>query len=134
MAVEHLPHTVVWDDQDLVNQRVGAGELMRRLARVLQADLVERTFRDEPRYELRRVYRGGFELTIVAGHIYDTREVLSLVVELRAAGLARPLASFHLSDGLERVKASGATAWLRAANGTVLILGEGLGGIVEVQN
>lgn len=134
MVVEHLPHTVIWDDQEAVNQRLGVGELMRRLARILEADLVERTFRDEPRYELRRIYRGGFELTVVAGHIYDTREVLSMAVELRGAGMARPLASFHLSNGLERVKASGNTAWLRAANGTVLILGEGLGGIVEVQN
>ncbi len=134
MAVEHLRHTVIWDDAQAQNQRLAAGEAMRRLAHVLEAELSERSFRDEPRYELRRVYRGGFELTIVAGHIYDTREHLSMVVELRAAAMSRPLASYHLSEGLQRVKASGNTVWIRATNGTVLILGEGLGGIVEVQN
>ena len=108
--------------------------MMRRLAGVLRAEYRERTFRGEPRYELRRVYGGGFELSVIAGHIYDTRETLSLAVELRAAGQSRPLASYHLSSGVERVKASADTAWLRAANGTVLIVGESLGGIVEIQN
>ena len=134
---EHLPrtyHTVVWDDQETMNQQLDAGEMMRRLAVVLQAEYHERTFRGEPRYELRRVYRGGFELSILAGHIYDTRETLSMAVELWAAGMSRPLVSYHLSSGLQRVKASGNTAWLRAANGAVLIVGEGLGGIVEAQN
>ncbi len=134
MAMERLRHTIIWDDAQAENQRLDAGEAMRRLAQVLEAELSERSFRDEPRYELRRVYRGGFELTIVAGHIYDTREHLSMAVELRAAGMSRTLASYHLSEGLQRVKASGNTVWIRAANGTVLILGEGLGGIVEVQN
>ena len=132
--MERLAHMLTWDDQHAINQRIDAGEMMRRLAHVLSAELVERAFRGEPRYELRRTYRGGFELGIIAGHIYDTREVLSMAVELRAAGMQRPLASYHLSSGLERVKASEATAWLRAANGTILIVGEGLGGIVEVQN
>ena len=131
---KYLPHSVAWDDQDAMNQRLDAGEMMRRLAGVLHADFSERSFRDEPRYELRRIYRGGFELTIVAGHIYDTRENLSMVVELRAAGSNRPLASYHLSNGLERIKVSGDTAWIRATNGPVLIVGESLGGIVEVQN
>ena len=131
---EHLPHVVTWDDQCATHQRLDAREMMRRLAGVLQADYSERTFRDEQRYELRRVYRGGFELMILAGHIYDTRESLSMIVELRAAGFSRPLASYHLAHGLERIKASADTAWICAANGTVLIVGEGLGGIVEVQN
>lgn len=129
-----MPHVVFWDDQHAVNQRLEAGELMRRLALVLDGDLVARSFRDEPRYELRRAYPGDLELRIVAGHVYDTRETLSLAVELWGAERSRPLASYHLSGGLERVKASGATAWLRAANGVVLILGDGLGGLIEVQN
>ena len=127
-------HVVTWDDQHAANQQLDAGEMMRRLAGVLQADYQERSFRGEPRYELKRVYRGGFELAIIAGHIYDTRESLSMVVELRASGMDRPLASYHLAHGPQRVKASGDTAWIRAANGTVLIVGEGLGGILEVQN
>ncbi len=134
MSATALPHTVFWDDQDTVNQRVDAGEMMRRLGRVLEAEFVERSFRGEPRYEIRRVYPRGFELRIVAGHIYDTRELLSMAVELWAAGVDRPLASYHLSSGIERVKASANSAWIRAFNGTVLIVGEGLGGIVEVQN
>jgi hypothetical protein len=129
-----LPHTVIWDDQEGVNQVVHADELMRRLARVLDAELRERTFRGEPRYELRRVYDGEFELRVIAGHIYDTREALSMAIELTLAGGDRPVASYHLSSGLERVKASADTAWLRAANGTVVIVGAGLGGIIEVQN
>jgi len=129
-----LPHTVFWDDQDTVNQRIDAGEMMRRLGRVLEAEFVERRFRGEPRYELQRVYAGGWQLRIVAGHIYDTRELLSMAVELRATGIDRPLASYHLSTGIERIKASASSAWIRASNGTVLIVGEGLGGIVEVQN
>jgi hypothetical protein len=44
------------------------------------------------------------------------------------------LSSTHLSGGVERVKASQDTAWLRARNGTIVIVGESLGGIVEVQN
>jgi hypothetical protein len=131
---ERLPHTVFWDDPGQSNQQLDAGELMRRLARVLGADFKERTFRGEPRYELHRVYGDGLELAIIAGHIYDTRETLSLALELRSAGRERPLASYHLSGGLQRVKVSGAVAWLRAANGTVLIVGDGLGGLVEVQN
>lgn len=133
-SIERLAHRIVWDDQDAVNQQIEAGEMMRRLATVLDAGYTARTFRGEPRYELRREYPGGLELSIIAGHIYDTREVLSLVVELRATGQSRPLASFHLSNGLERVKVAPGTAWLRASNGTVLIIGEGLGGIVEAQN
>jgi len=127
-------HRLLWDDQDAVNQQIEAGEMMRRLATVLDAIYTERVFRGEPRYELRREYPDGLELSIIAGHIYDTREVLSLIVELRVTGQSRPLASFHLSNGLERVKAAPGTAWLRATNGTVLIVGEGLGGIVEAQN
>ena len=134
MMADRLPHRVVWDDRHGEQQQLEAGEMMRRLAGVLQAELVERSFRGEPRYELRRVYRGGFELTIMAGHIYDTRETLSMAVELRAAGMDRPLASYHLSGGVGRIKASETTAWISAANGTVLIVGEGLGGIIEVQN
>ena len=134
MMLDRLPHLVTWDDQQAINQRIDAGEMMRRLARVLDAEYRERSFRGEPRYELRRTYRGGFELAIVAGHIYDTRENLSMGVELRAAGMIRPLASYHLSDGLERIKVSDDTAWIRATNGAVLIVGEGLGGILEVQN
>jgi hypothetical protein len=133
-VTERLPHTVFWDDADQSNQQIDAGELMRRLSNVLGGSLVERTFRGEPRYELRRRYGDGLELTIVAGHIYDTRETLSLAIELRLEGRERPLASYHLSGGLQRVKASGAVAWLRAANGSVLIVGEGLGGLIEVQN
>lgn len=132
--MERLPHSVLWDDQTAASQRIDAGEMMRRLAAVLRADLREYHFRGEPRYELRRVYPGAVSLAIVAGHIYDTREVLSMAVELRLDGTDRPLASFHLSGGLERVKASGTTAWLRAANGPVLVVGDGPGGIVEVQS
>lgn len=131
---ERLAHIVLWDDEQSSNQRIDAAEMMRRLARVLGAELRERAVRDEPRYELRRVYGGGFELTIIAGHIYDTREMLSLAVELRAAGISRPLAACHFGAGISRVKASADTAWIRAANGTVLIIGAGIGGIVEVQN
>lgn len=134
MTIERLPHRVVWDDEYAANQVIDPAEMMRRLARVLDARLVERTFRGEARYELTRSYPGGFELAIVAGHIYDTREALSLSVELYAAAVSGPLASYHLADGLQRVKVSATTAWLRAANGTVLILGEGLGGLIEVQN
>ena len=134
MVPERMPHSVIWDDQQAANQRLDAGEMMRRLADVLQAEYGERSFRGEPRYELRRVYRGGFELAITAGHIYDTRETLSMAVELRSAGLDRPLASYHLSTGLERVTVSAGSAWLRTTSGTVLIVGEGLGGIIDVQN
>jgi hypothetical protein len=125
---------VAWDDPRAVNQLIDPGEMMRRLARVLGAQYVERSFRGEPRYELRRTYRGGFELTIMAGHIYDTREALSMSVELRTAGMSRPVASYHLSNGLQRVKASDTTAWISAGNGTIVIVGEGLGGLIEVQN
>ena len=131
---ERLPHTVFWDDAERSNEQVDAAELMRRLAAVLGATFVERTFRGEPRYELHRTYADGLELAVVAGHIYDTREALSLAIELRASGRDRPLASYHLSGGLQRVKASSSVAWLLAANGTVLIVGEGLGGLIEVQN
>lgn len=128
------PHVVTWDDQNTSNETVDAAEMMQRLATVLGADYREKTFRGEPRYELQRFYPGGFELTINAGHIYDNREVLSLVVELRAAAMPRPLMSVHLSNGVERVKASHETAWIRALNGTIVIVGQGIGGIVEVQN
>jgi hypothetical protein len=131
--VRRLAHRVVWDDQDAINQQIDAGEMMRRLARVLAAEFTERDFRGEARYELRRVYAGALELTIGAGHIYDTREVLSIIAELRHMDTDRLLASCHLSQGLERVKVSRNTAWLRAMNGTVLIVGEGLGGLLEVQ-
>ncbi len=134
MTVARLPHLVTWDDQHAANQLIDPAEMLRRLARVLDAELAERSFRGEPRYELRRVYPGGFELAIVAGHIYDTREALSMSFELHAAGMRRPVASYHLAGGLQRVKVSDTTAWIRAANGTVLILGEGLGGLIEVQN
>ena len=129
-----LPHTVFWDDAERSNEQIDAPELMRRLAVVLGATFAERSFRGEPRYELRRVYADGLHLAVVAGHLYDTRETLSFAIELRAGERERPLASYHLSGGLQRVKASGNVAWLRAANGTVLILGEGLGGVIEVQN
>ncbi len=129
-----LPHTVFWDDAEQTNLQIDVDELMRRLADVLGATLKERTFRGEARYELLRTYPDGIELALIAGHIYDTRETLSLAIELRSEGRDRPLASYHLSGGLQRVKASGATAWLRAANGTVLIVGDGLGGLIEVQN
>lgn len=132
--MQRFPHLVVWDDANATEQTVDAAEMMQRLARVLDADYHEKRFRGEPRYELQRSYGGGVELTIVAGHIYDDREVLSMVIELRSAAQARPLASFHLSGGVHRVKASQDTAWLRSRNGTVVIVGESLGGIVEVQN
>ena len=132
---EHLPsHVITWDDQEAPNQQLAAGDMLRRLAGVLEAEFTERSFRDEPRYELRRIYPGGLELSILAGHIYDVRETLSMVVELRVAGASRPVASYHLSQGIERVKASDHTAWIRSTNGAVLIVGEGLSGIVEVQN
>ena len=131
---ERLPHTVFWDDAERSNEQVDVAELMRRLAAVLGAAFVERAFRGEPRYELHRTYADGVELAVVAGHIYDTREALSLAIELRASGREQPLASYHLSGGLQRVKASGNVAWLLAANGTVLIVGGSLGGLIEVQN
>lgn len=131
--MDRTPHTVVWDDADTDAETIDAGEMMRRAARVLGAELRERQFRGEPRYELRRHYAGGFELGIVAGHVNDDREALSLVIELRAAGVARPLTSVHLSSGIERVKASRDTLWLRARGGAAVLIGENLGGIVEVQ-
>jgi hypothetical protein len=131
---DRLLHTVFWDDAERANQQIDAAELMRRLADVLGAELKQRSFRGEPRYELHRAYADGLELTIIAGHIYDTRETLSLAIELRSAGRDRPLASYHLSGGLQRVKASGAVAWLLAENGTVLLIGDSLGGLIEVQN
>ena len=134
MSTEQLRHLVTWDDSRAVNQMIDPGEMMRRLASVLGAEYAERSLRGEPRYELRCSYPEDFELVFVVGHIYDTREALSMSVELWAAGMSRPLASYHLSDGLQRIKASGTTAWIRAANGTVLIVGEGLGGLIEVQN
>lgn len=134
MITERLPHLVAWDDPQAVNQLIEPGEMMRRLAGVLGAQYVERSFRGEPRYELRCGYPGGFELVIMAGHIYDTREALSMSVELWAAGMSQPLASYHLSNGLNRIKASDTTAWISVANGTVLIVGGGLGGLIEVQN
>ncbi len=127
------PHTVVWDDADTDADTIDVAEMMRRAARVLDAELRERQFRGEPRFELRRHYTGGLELSIVAGHINDDREALSLAIELRAAGVARPLTSVHLSSGIERVKASRAALWLRARGGAAVLIGENLGGIVEVQ-
>jgi hypothetical protein len=127
-------HLVTWDDATATEQTIDAAEMMQRLARVLDADYKEKTVRGEPRYELQRIYPGGFALSMVAGHIYDDREVLSLVIEVRAAALDRPLTSCHLSGGIERVKASHDTAWLRARNGMIVLVGESLGGIVEVQN
>jgi hypothetical protein len=132
--MQRAPHVVIWDDQHASEQTIDAAEMMQRLARVLDADYWEKLVRGEPRYELQRFYPGGFELSIVAGHIYDDREVLSLAIELRAAAMARPLTSVHLSNGVQRVKASQDSAWLRARNGTIVIIGENLGGIVEVQN
>jgi hypothetical protein len=132
--IARQPHVVTWDDQTTSNETVDAREMMQRLAKVLQADYSEKSFRGEPRYELQRFYPGGFELSISAGHIYDNREVLSLVVELRAAAMPRPLVSVHLSNGVQRVKASRETAWIRATNGQIVIVGQGIGGIVEVQN
>ncbi|MBA3947889.1 MAG: hypothetical protein H0X37_25460 [Herpetosiphonaceae bacterium] len=134
MLAERLPHVVTWDDQDAVDQQIDAGEMMRRLAGILGGEYREKQFRGEPRYEVRCYLPGGFELSLMAGHIYDDRETLSLAIELRAAALSRPLASYHLSGGIDRIKASADTAWLRATNGTVVILGHGLGGILEVQN
>lgn len=127
------PHTVVWDDAENDAGTVDTAEMMRRAARVLGAELRERQFRGEPRFELRRHYAGGFELDIVAGHINDDREVLSLVIELRAAGKPGPLVSVHLSSGIERVKASRDSLWLRARGGAAILIGENLGGIIEVQ-
>lgn len=132
--MQRPPHIIIWDDATAVEQRIDAAEMMQRLARILDADFKEKVFRGEPRYELRRFYPGGFELSILAGHIYDDREALSLVIELRAATMPRPLTSFHMSGGLDRIKASSDTAWIRAKNGTIVIVGESLGGIVEVQN
>lgn len=132
--MQRTPHVVIWDDQHASEQTIDAAEMMQRLARVLSADYKEKTFRGEPRYELQRFYPGGFELSIIAGHIYDDREVLSLAIELRAAAMPQPLTSVHLSNGVQRVKASQDTAWLRARNGMIVIVGAGLGGIVEVQN
>jgi hypothetical protein len=128
------PHVVTWDDRHTSNETVDAAHMMQRLAKVLEAEYAEKSFRGEPRYELRRFYPGGFELAIAAGHIYDNREVLSMNIELRAAAMPRPLVSVDLSNGVERVKASRETAWIRATNGTIVIVGQGIGGIVEVQN
>ncbi len=132
--MQRTPHVVIWDDQHASEQLIDAADMMQRLARVLNADYKEKTFRGEPRYEIQRFYPGGFELSIIAGHIYDDREVLSLAIELRAAAMPRALTSVHLSNGVERVKASQDTAWLRARNGMVVLIGESLGGIVEIQN
>jgi hypothetical protein len=127
------PHLVIWDDASAAEQLIPAAEMMQRLGRVLDADYREKQFRGEPRYELRRDYPGGLELQISAGHIYDDREALSMAIELWAADAQRPLISVHLSGGIQRVKASQDTAWLRARNGSIVIVGESLGGIVEVQ-
>lgn len=132
--MRRTPHLITWDDAHAAEQVLDAAEMMQRLGRVLDADYREKTFRGEPRYELRRSYPGELELLIMAGHIYDDREVLSVVIELRTKTTARPLISVHLSGGLERVKASQDTAWLRARSGTIVIVGESLGGIVEVQH
>jgi|GEM_PF-4330860 len=132
--MQRLPHLVTWDDANAFGQQIDVAEMMQRLVRVLNADYKEKIFRGEPRYELRSIYPGGFELSIIAGHIYDDREVLSLAIELRAAAMARPLTSVHLSSGVERVKAAQDTVWLRAKNGMIVLVGESLGGIVEVQN
>ena len=86
MSTEQLRHLVTWDDSRAVNQMIDPGEMMRRLACVLGAAYAERSFRVEPHYELRRSYPDGFELAIIAGHIYDTREALSMSVELSSAG------------------------------------------------
>src|SRR5687767_6978214 len=134
MAAESVPHTVLWDDQQSAGERLDAEAMMRRLAMVLEGEFRKRTFRDEPVYEVSRVYAGEIELRVQAGHIYDTREQMSLAVELHDLDASRLLASYHLAGGLERVKAAPGTAWLRTANGTVLILGGGMGGILEVQN
>lgn len=132
--MERLPHTLVWDDEHGANQQIDAGEMMRRLATVLAGELETKHFRGEPRYQIKRFYPGGFELLIVAGHVYDDREALSMTFELGAAAMDRPLASYHLSGGLQRIKASRHTAWIRASNGTVVLVGEGLGGYLEIQN
>lgn len=132
--MQRSPHLIVWDDATSSAQLIDGAELMQRLGRVLDADYKEKQFRGEPRYELHRSYPAGVELSVIAGHIVDDREVLSLVIDLRQLGSARPLLTCHLSGGVQRVKASKDTAWLRARNGTVVIVGEGLGGIVEVQN
>ena len=128
------PHMVTWDDQHTSNESIDAAEMMQRLAKVLEGEYIEKRFRGEPRYEVRRFYPGGFELTIVAGHVYDNREVLSMIVELYAAAMPHPLVSVHLSNGVDRVKAARETAWLRANNGTIVIVGQSIGGFVEVQN
>lgn len=132
--MSRAPHLVTWDDANAAGQTIDAAEMMQRLGRVLNADYKEKTFRDEPRYELRRAYPGDIELLISAGHIVDDREVLSVVIELRAAAMSQPIASVHLSGGVQRVKASQHSAWLRARSGAIVIVGESLGGIVEVQH
>lgn len=138
--MQSSPHLVIWDDASAAEQLIPAAEMMQRLGRVLDADYRETQFRGEPRYDLRRTYPGNLELRISAGHIYDDREALSLVIELWAASadpavpIDRPLISVHLSGGIQRVKASPDTAWLRARNGSIVIIGESLGGIVEVQH
>lgn len=132
--MQRSPHLLIWDDASTNEQVIDAAEMMRRLARMLAADFKEKIVRDEPRYELRRVYPGGFELAMIAGHIYDDREVLSVVIEVRAAALPKPITSVHLSGGIQRVKAARDVAWLRARNGMIVIVGDSLGGIVEVQH
>lgn len=137
--MQRTPHLVIWDDAVAAEQLIPADEMMQRLGRVLDATYREKQVRGEPRYELERSYPGGVELRISAGHIYDDREALSLVVELWGAAdpqasPQRPLCSVHLSGGIQRVKASQDTAWLRARSGTIVIVGASLGGIVEVQH
>lgn len=132
--MQRAPHLIMWDDASAAEQQIDAAEMMQRLARILGADYHEKQFRGEPRYEISRAVAGDHELSIVAGHIYDDREALSMVIELRAVAAQRPLVSVHLSGGVERVKASADTAWLRARSGTIVIVGGGLSGIIEVQH
>ncbi|HEY1011851.1 MAG TPA: hypothetical protein VGE07_04045 [Herpetosiphonaceae bacterium] len=126
-----LHHRLVWDDAQGSEQVLDAESAMRRLAGVLGADFSIKPWRGEDRYFLDR-REDGLELSVTAGHIYDTRELLTLAIEIRAAG--KLIASYGCSQGVERIKASADTAWLRTPLGTVVILGNGPGGWLEVQD
>lgn len=126
-----LHHRLIWDDAQASEQILDAETALRRLAQVLDADFMIKPWRGEDRYILTRS-EGALELTVTAGHVYDTRELLTLAIEIRAAG--RLLASYGCSQGVERIKVSADTAWLRTPLGTVVILGNGPGGWLEVQD
>ncbi|GIV95518.1 MAG: hypothetical protein KatS3mg057_0175 [Herpetosiphonaceae bacterium] len=126
-----LHHSVIVDDEEHEGRVLDAGEALRLIAESIGATVAIRWFRDEPRYILTR-QDGQFELALVAGHLYDTRETLSLTVELRYGDLL--LASCNCSAGIERVKLGAGTAWLRTPGGLRIILGSGIGGLLEVQD